>query len=92
MSLELIVQIAVFIFSCGVVYGRIKSFGGELKSFRQEVKTNMSDLKDQFKEDIGRLEKKQEKYNNLQERVLKSEVKQEVYDRELHELKEELHK
>lgn len=88
MSLELLVQIIVFIFSCGVVYGRIKSFDGELKSFRKEVKEEISGLKTQFKEDIGRLEKKQEKYNNLQERTLRNEVRLDNYDRELKEIKE----
>lgn len=88
MSLELLVQIVVFIFSCGVVYGRIKSFDGELKSFRKETQASITDLKTQFKEDIGRLEKKQEKYNNLQERTLRSEVRLDNYDRELKEIKE----
>lgn len=82
MSLELLVQIIVFIFSCGVVYGRIKSFDGELKSFRKETKESITELKSQFKEDIGRLEKKQEKYNNLQERVLRSEVRLDTFERE----------
>lgn len=88
MSLELLAQIVVFIFSCGVVYGRIKSFDGELKSFRKETQASITDLKTQFKEDIGRLEKKQEKYNNLQERTLRSEVRLDNYDRELKEIKE----
>lgn len=88
MSLELLVQIIVFIFSCGVVYGRIKSFDGELKSFRKETKESMVDLKTQFKSDIERLERKQEKYNNLQERVLRSEMRLDTYDREMTEIKE----
>lgn len=41
-----------------------------------------------IRKDIARLEKKQEKYNNLQERVLRSELKLENYDREIAELKE----
>lgn len=82
MSLELLVQIIVFIFSCGVVYGHIKSFDGELKSFRKETKENMIDLKKQFKNDIERLERKQEKYNNLQERVLRSEVRLDTFEKE----------
>ena len=82
MSLELLIQIVVFIFSCGVVYGRIKSFDGELKSFRKETKESMTDLKKQFKDDIERLERKQEKYNNLQERVLRSEVRLDTFERE----------
>lgn len=88
MSLELLVQIIVFIFSCGVVYGRIKSFDGELKDFRKETKESMTELKKQFKDDIERLERKQEKYNNLQERTLRSEVRLDNYDRELKEIKE----
>ena len=71
-----------------MVYGRIKSFDGELKSFRKETQASITDLKTQFKEDIGRLEKKQEKYNNLQERTLRSEVRLDNYDRELKEIKE----
>lgn len=82
MSLELLVQIIVFIFSCGVVYGRIKSFEGNLKDFRKETKESMTDLKKQFKDDIERLEKKQEKYNNLQERVLRSEVRLDTFEKE----------
>lgn len=88
MSLELLVQIIVFIFSCGVVYGRIKSFEGNLKDFREETQKSMTDLKKQFKDDIERLERKQEKYNNLQERTLRSEVRLDNYDRELKEIKE----
>lgn len=82
MSLELLVQIIVFIFSCGVVYGRIKSFEGNLKDFREETKESMTDLKKQFKDDIERLERKQEKYNNLQERVLRNEVRLDTFERE----------
>lgn len=82
MSLELLVQIVVFIFSCGVVYGRIKSFEGNLKDFREETQKGMTDLKKQFKDDIERLERKQEKYNNLQERVLKSEVRLDIFEKE----------
>lgn len=41
-----------------------------------------------IRKDIARLEKKQEKYNNLQERVLRSELKLENYDREIAEIKE----
>ena len=82
MSLELLVQIIVFIISCGVVYGRIKSFDGNLKDFREETQKSMSELKKQFKDDIERLERKQEKYNNLQERVLKSEVRLDIFEKE----------
>lgn len=36
---------------------------------------------------VKRLEEKQEKYNNLQERVLRNELKIETFDREIAELK-----
>lgn len=57
----------------GIVFA-VGAIYGELKAIRK---------------DIARLEKKQEKYNNLQERVLRSELKLENYDREIAEIKEE---
>lgn len=56
----------------GIVFA-VGAIYGELKAIRK---------------DIARLEKKQEKYNNLQERVLRSELKLENYDREITEIKE----
>lgn len=68
MSLELLVQIIVFIFSCGVVYGRIKSFASEMKDFRQE-----------YKEDMKTLTNKVEKHNNFDRRIVALETAVEIY-------------
>lgn len=40
-----------------------------------------------IRSDIARLESKQEKYNNLQERVLRNELKIESFDKAIAELK-----
>ncbi len=42
-----------------------------------------------IRKDISRLEKKQERYNNLQERVLRNELKIESFDKSLAEIKEQ---
>lgn len=68
MSLELLVQIVVFIFSCGVVYGRIKSFASEMKDFRKE-----------YKEDMKALTNKVEKHNNFDRRIVALETAVEIY-------------
>lgn len=68
MSLELLVQIVVFIFSCGVVYGRIKSFAYEMKDFRKE-----------YKEDMKSLTNKVEKHNNFDRRIVALETAVEIY-------------
>ncbi len=68
MSLELLVQIIVFIFSCGVVYGRIKSFASEMKDFRKE-----------YKEDMKSLTNKVEKHNNFDRRIVALETAVEIY-------------
>lgn len=67
MSLELLAQIIVFVFSCGVVYGQIKSFGAELKTFRKE-----------YKEDMKALTEKVEKHNTFDRRLVKLETLAEV--------------
>ena len=63
LDIRTLLEFAGIIFAAGAVYGQIKAFGAELKSFRKEVK-----------EDISRLEKKQDRYNNLQERTHGLEV------------------
>ena len=68
MSLELLVQIIVFIFSCGVVYGRIKSFAAEMKDFRKE-----------YKDDMKSLTSKVEKHNNFDRRIVALETAVEIY-------------
>lgn len=67
MSLELVGQIIVFIFSCGVVYGQIKAFGAELKSFRKE-----------YKDDMKSLTAKVEKHNTFDRRLVKLETIAEI--------------
>lgn len=67
MSLELMAQIIVFVFSCGVVYGQIKSFGAELKTFRKE-----------YKEDMKTLTEKVEKHNTFDRRLVKLETIAEI--------------
>ena len=58
----------------GVVFA-VGAIYGELKAIRK---------------DISRLEEKQTKYNNLQERVLRNELKIENFDKAIKELKERL--
>lgn len=49
-----------------LAWGQIK---GEIKA----LKIAVEDLRRDVKEDIGRLEKKQDRYNNLQERIARVE-------------------
>lgn len=42
-----------------------------------------------IRKDISRLEDKQERYNNLQERVLRNELKIEGFDKAIAEIKEQ---
>lgn len=58
----------------GVVFA-VGAIYGELKAIRK---------------DISRLEEKQTKYNNLQERVLRNELHIENFDKAIKELKERL--
>lgn len=42
---------------------------GEIKGELKSLKTSLEDLRREVKEDLSRLEKKQDKYNHLQERL-----------------------
>ncbi len=68
MSLELLAEIIIFIFSCGVVYGKMKSFTAEMKDFRQE-----------YKDDMKSLTAKVEKHNNFDRRIVALETAVEIY-------------
>jgi len=68
MSLELLAKIIIFIFSCGVVYGKMKSFTAEMKDFRQE-----------YKDDMKSLTAKVEKHNNFDRRIVALETAVEIY-------------
>ena len=46
---------------------------GEIKAEIKALKIAVEDLRRDVKEDIGRLEKKQDRYNNLQERIARVE-------------------
>ena len=64
----------------GFVAGIAAVIGGGFKLYytieRQLalMQQSISELKEDIKKDIGRLEKKQDKYNNLQERTLMTEM------------------
>jgi len=68
MSLELLGEIILFIFSCGVVYGKMKSFASEMKDFRKE-----------YKDDMKSLTAKVEKHNNFDRRIVALETAVEIY-------------
>ncbi len=68
MTLELLAEIVLFIFSCGVVYGKMKSFTTEMKDFRQE-----------YKDDMKALTAKVEKHNNFDRRIVALETAVEIY-------------
>lgn len=68
MTLELLGEIILFIFSCGVVYGKMKSFASEMKDFRKE-----------YKEDMKALTNKVEKHNNFDRRIVALETAVEIY-------------
>lgn len=77
-SSEFILQIVVYAIGIGVIYGTVKS---ELKAIKASNETNhaqtkesIKGLKEQTQKDFERLEKKQDKYNNLQERVAITEA------------------
>ena len=79
-----VLEILGIIFAAGAVYGQFKALGAELKSFREDVSENLKTFKSEFKEDISRLEKKQDRYNNLQERTHGLEVWKEEHLRNHH--------
>ena len=68
MTLELLGEIILFIFSCGVVYGKMKSFTAEMKDFRKE-----------YKDDMKSLTAKVEKHNNFDRRIVALETAVEIY-------------
>ncbi len=67
-----------------LAWGEIK---GELKAF----KIALEDFRREFKEDIARLETKQDKYNNLQERVAVLENSDKVAHHRIGEVEDKVH-
>jgi len=60
------IQLATSILTLGIVYGITKT---QIKNIQKDLKTHVGYIK----EDISRLEKKQDKHNSLIERVYKME-------------------
>lgn len=60
---------------------------GELKALR----VSLEDWRREFKDDISRLEAKQDKYNNLQERTIRNEESIKSAHKRLNEVEERVH-
>lgn len=64
---------------------------GEIKAEIKALKIAVEDLRRDVKEDIGRLEKKQDKYNHLQERMAVAENSLKSAHRRLSESEKRIH-
>lgn len=63
----------------------------EFKSEIKALKTAIEDLRRDFKEDLSRLEKKQDKYNHLQERTTRAEESLKSAHKRLSEVEDRVH-
>ena len=64
---------------------------GEVKSEIKALRITLEDLRRDFKEDLSRLEKKQDKYNHLQERTTRAEESLKSAHKRLSEVEERVH-
>ena len=64
---------------------------GRIEAKISAVQTSVEDMKKSTKEDIDRLERKQDKYNHLQERVISLEVHEKDDRHRIEEVEEEIH-
>ena len=64
---------------------------GEIKSEIKALRISLDDFRRDFKEDLSRLEKKQDKYNHLQERTTRTEESLKSAHKRLSEVEERVH-
>ena len=73
LTVSIIINLIVLAFFCGVYVCTVKNQGKDISDLKKNISDKVEDIKQNFKEHLDRVEAKQDKHNNLIERMVRVE-------------------
>lgn len=89
--LPLILAVGTILIAWGKLIAKLEALQATLVLMEKNLKENIGIVKDELKEDVGRLETKQDKCNNLKERMAKEEADKETLFRRIGKVEDLIH-